>query len=120
MTVTRRSLLEGLLCVAAASTVGPAGASQTLRARVGVALLVYDSRVPQSIALCDLYSERMIDVAQEPANFWRSLRTGVPNGRALGLTRWSDFVQVRSLLQDKGLRLRAQARRGDIFYWEMI
>jgi hypothetical protein len=120
MTPTRRSMLKGILCAAVAPAVALADESASSMAGVAVALLVYDSRVPRSIALCDLYSVRMIDVAKEPANFWRSLRTGFPNGRVVGLTRWSDFVQVRTLLQDKGLRLRAQARRGDIFYWEMI
>jgi hypothetical protein len=36
-----------------------------------------------------------------------------------GLTSWSDFVQVRGVLQEKGKRLRLESRRGKLFYWEM-
>jgi hypothetical protein len=36
-----------------------------------------------------------------------------------GLTSWSDFVQVRGVLQEKGKRLRLESRRGELFYWEM-
>jgi len=42
-----------------------------------------------------------------------------PRGRVVGLTSWSDLVLARGLLEEKGLRLRAQARCGRLFYWEM-
>jgi hypothetical protein len=36
-----------------------------------------------------------------------------------GLTRWSDYVQTRALLEGQRLRLRTEARLGPLFYWEM-
>jgi hypothetical protein len=82
-------------------------------------MIVYDSRLPQSRGLLRQNSPRAIDVADEHANFWRTLRNTVPRGRVVGLTCWSDLVQARGLLEEKGLRLRAEARCGRLFYWEM-
>jgi hypothetical protein len=48
------------------------------------------------------------------------LRRVAPAGRVAGLTTWSDFVQVRGLLQEKGKRLRHESRSGNLFYWEMV
>jgi hypothetical protein len=62
---------------------------------------------------------RAIDVAHDAANRWVRLRSLNPEGRVAGLTTWSDFVQVRGLLQEKGKRLRVESRSGDLFYWEM-
>jgi hypothetical protein len=82
-------------------------------------MIVYDSRLPQSRGLLRQNSRRAVDVADEHANFWRTLRAAAPRGRVVGLTAWSDLVQVRGLLEEKGLRLRAEARCGKLFYWEM-
>ena len=49
----------------------------------------------------------------------RDLRRLRPDGRVVGLTSWSDLVQVRGLLEQRGSRLHAQARCGRLFYWEM-
>ncbi len=81
--------------------------------------VVYDSRLPQSRGLLGRRAQSAIDVAQEHANFWRTLRGAPPRGRVVGLTAWSDLVVVRGLLEEKGLRLRAEARCGELFYWEM-
>jgi hypothetical protein len=36
------------------------------------------------------------------------------------LTTWSDYVQARGLLQEKGKRLRVELRSANLFYWEMV
>jgi len=113
MNITRRSLLK---CALVAATAVP-GTSR-LRPEPGV-LLVYDSRLPQSLALQQSHVGRAIDLAHEHANRWENLRRLRPDGRVVGLTSWSDLVQVRGLLEQRGSRLRAQARRGRLFYWEM-
>jgi hypothetical protein len=77
------------------------------------------SRSPQSRNWRCRSLHSAIDVAQEHANFWRTLRKATPRGRVVGLTAWSDLVLVRGLLEEKGLRLRAEARCGRLFYWEM-
>ena len=113
MNITRRSLLKCAL-VAAAAVPG----TSRLRPEPGV-LLVYDSRLPQSLALQQSHAGRAIDLAHEHANRWGNLRRLRPDGRVVGLTSWSDLVQVRGLLEQRGSRLRAQARCGRLFYWEM-
>ena len=119
MSVTRRTVLEGVLV--AAATVG-AGQGLAGAAFVGAAipLIVFDSRLPQSLQWSNRYSSRSIDVAHEHAHLWRNLRAANPEGPVHGLTRWSDFVLVRTSLEEKGFRLSRQARCRDLFQWEMI
>ena len=114
MNITRRSLLKGTLVTATAAALG----ASRMRLDPG-ALLVYDSRLPQSQALQQSHVGRAIDLAHEHANRWGNLRRLRPDGRVVGLTSWSDLVQVRGLLEQRGSRLRAQARCGRLFYWEM-
>jgi hypothetical protein len=113
MNITRRSVLKCALVAAAAVL----GTSRT-RPEPG-ALLVFDSRLPQSLALQRSHAGRSIDLAHEHANLWGDLRRLRSSGNVVGLTRWSDLVQVRGLLEERGSRLRAQARCGRLFYWEM-
>ena len=115
MSITRRAMLQGTL---GAATTLATGASSAL-AVPPQALLVYDSRLPQSRALRSAYAGRVLDLAYEQVNLWRNLRNLRPGGRVVGLTSWSDYVQVRSLLEERRSRLRAEARCGRLFYWEM-
>jgi hypothetical protein len=115
MSVTRRWVLKGAL-LAAASACAATGRATGMPSEP---MVVYDSRLPQSRKLLRQNSRRAIDVADEHANLWRTLRGTVPRGRVVGLTSWCDLVLVRGLLEEKGLRLRAAARCGRLFYWEM-
>ena len=114
MNLTRRSVLTGTLVTATAAVLG----ASRMPISSG-AVLVYDSRLPQSIALQQSHVGRAIDLAHEHANRWENLRRLRPDGRVVGLTSWSDLVQVRGLLEQRGSRLHAQARCGRLFYWEM-
>ncbi len=114
MNLARRLVLKGALLAAASATLtGRASAMPC------ASMIIYDSRLPQSRRLLGRYSWRAVDLAEEHANLWRTLRGTAPRGRVIGLTAWSDLVQVRSLLEGKGLRLRLEARCGRLFYWEM-
>ena len=115
MSITRRAMLQGALVAAATLATGTSNAI----AMPPQALLVYDSRLPQSRALLSAHAGRVLDLAYEQANLWRNLRNLRPGGRVVGLTSWSDYVQVRSLLEERRSRLRAEARCGRLFYWEM-
>jgi hypothetical protein len=116
MNATRRRVLKGALFAAASACAATGRAAGMLPSEP---MVVYDSRLPQSRELLRQNSRRAIDVADEHANFWRTLRGAAPRGRVVGLTSWSDLVLVRGLLEEKGLRLRAEARCGRLFYWEM-
>ncbi len=115
MSITRRSALQGALLAVAGFSVG----SRRALATPARTLLVYDSRLPQSRALRDRHLGPAVDLRDEHANFWRTLRSGAHAGRVIGLTRWSELVQARSLLQERGLRLREETRQGQLYYWEM-
>ena len=115
MSVTRRSLLKGALVAAAAVA---SGTSREL-AVPPAALLVYDGRLPQSRALQRRHPGRSVDLAHEHVNLWRELRGFRSGGTVVGLTTWSDYVQARTLLAERGRRLHAEAHCGRLFYWEM-
>ena len=115
MSITRRAVVQGALVSAATLATGTSYAI----AVTPQALLVYDSRLPQSRALRSAHAGPVLDLAYEQVNLWRNLRNLRPGGRVVGLTSWSDYVQVRSLLEERRSRLRAETRFGRLFYWEM-
>jgi hypothetical protein len=115
VSITRRALLQGVLVSAATLATG----TSNVIAMPPQALLVYDSRLPQGRALRSAHAGRVLDLAYEQVDLWRNLRNLRPGGRVVGLTSWSDYVQVRSLLEERRSRLRAEARCGRLFYWEM-
>lgn len=114
MSITRRSVLQGALVGSAMLAAGTSG-----ELAPPPALLVYDSRLAGSRTFRSRHTGRAIDVAGEHANLWRNLRSVRPTGTVVGLTRWSDYVQTRALLEGQRLRLRTEARLGALFYWEM-
>lgn len=115
MSITRRSVFQGALLAVAAFSV----ASRRVLATPAHAMLVYDSHLPQSRALRSRHVGPAVDLRAEHANLWRTLRSGAHRGRVVGLCGWSDLVQVRTLLQERGLRLREETRQGLFYYWEM-
>ena len=115
VSITRRSLMQGALVAAAAASAVTARELKVPPA----ALLVYDSRLPQSRAFSSCHSGRSVDLAREHANLWRTLRSLRSSGTVVGLTCWSDYVQARALLEERRRRLRTEARCDRLFYWEM-
>ena len=115
MSITRRSLMQGLLATAGAVYTG----TGHTRAAPPRTLLVYDSRLPTSRALIERHNGPTVDLAHERSHRWRCLRSLRSRGPVVGLTSWSDLVQVRAVLEPRGLRIRAEARRGRLFYWVM-
>ena len=83
------------------------------------ALVVYDSRIPRSVAFARLHGGAKLDVATQDARRWRRLREPLPAGRIVGLTRWSDLVLVRGFGEDQRKRLRSEMRDGALFRWEL-
>ena len=61
----------------------------------------------------------MIDVAEEHGRRWAALRDALPQGRIVGLTRWSELVIARGYAQEQGKRLRHERRVGKYFAWEL-
>ncbi len=115
MKLSRRSLIKaGAITAATAATLKSAAAQ-------GPALIVYDSRLLESVVFAQSLGGAKLDVAHEDHTFWAALRAGAPKGRVVGLTRWSDLVVVRGELEAQGKRLKAE-RQSDPhapFHWEM-
>lgn len=114
MILSRRNLLAS---GAAAATVAAVGGSRL--AAAPPALVVYDSRRADSLAFARSIAAPRIDVAREDANLWRAVRGVAVEGIVVGLTGWSDWVLVRGMLEEKGKRLRREARAGRLFQWTM-
>ncbi len=102
MKIDRRSLLKNG-AVAGGIVVAPAA----VHAYEAPALTIFDSRALASRAFAHGQRGAKIDVAQEDAQLWRSLRNA-NKGRVEGLTSWSDWVLVRGLLEERGLRVKTE------------
>lgn len=60
-----------------------------------------------------------IDVSQEERTAWRQLRRWSAAGRVVGLTRWSEYLQARAVLEERGMRLWREIPHQDLIRWEM-
>ena len=118
MRITRRTLLQSAVFALTASSFGRAAAEGV--PRPGISLRIFDSRSPESRAWRGCKTAGAIDVAQEHAQRWLTLRSIAPRGGVEGFTSWSDFVQARAVLEQKGKRLCAEWRSGRLFHWVMV
>jgi hypothetical protein len=86
-------------------------------------LHIFDSRLP--LIRKSRQSMAIHDIANEEAQLWRASRglTVVRGDIVTGETRWSDWVALRGLLAERGLRERAtelhKTAMGTIVRWEM-
>jgi hypothetical protein len=118
MIVNRRTMIAGSGVAFGAITMMPGGA----HARAAT-LHVHDSRLPH---VPEAPAARAThDIADEEAQLWRTSRTlNVARGDIVtGATRWSDWVALRGLLAERGLRERAaelnKTAKGTIVIWAM-
>jgi hypothetical protein len=109
--VTRRALLGGVAGVSGLAVV-PKVFSDT-----SPALHVFDSRLKATHRI----ARAVHDIADEDASLWRASRQLrlSPGDRITGITRWSDWIALRGLLSEQGLRTRALSVDGVIASWEM-
>jgi hypothetical protein len=118
MNITRRTMLwSAVFAAAAAAKIGRVAAAAL---QPSISLRIFDGRSGASRAWAESGADAAIDVVLENANRWLNLRSITPQGRVAGLTAWSDFVQARGVLEQKGKRLRTESRSGRMFYWEMV
>jgi len=117
--VDRRQALTGLIAGAALSGAPAARAA----VRDAQTVIVADLRLPAVRRLTAGYRPaRLIDLSAAHADLWREMRGFVPGGaRVIGVTRWSDWIAVRGLLIERGLRVRAERPLAVVraFFWEM-
>lgn len=117
--LTRRTVLKGSALAGAVAAV-PAGAAALKQA----GLVVFDSRLPESLAFARMAGAlRTLDLASEHDAHFATIRSGVPQSKSLeGLTRWSDWVALRSELESHGWRVTSEqvaAPRQRLLRWSM-
>lgn len=117
--VSRRGMLRGGVIASAAVAI-PASAAALRKA----GLVVYDSDLAESRAFAwTAGTAPRLDLAEEHRARFATLRAGLPKGKAIeGLTRWSDWVALRSELESQGWRLAFEQRTGrssELFRWTM-
>ncbi len=106
MRIDRRAMLKGSALAGAAATIPVAA-----RAAVIPAFVVFDSRLAETADYARTAAGlQHIDLAKVPLRDAHSAMAGA--GRIEGLTRWSDWVVLRGLLEADGLRRASEARLG--------
>jgi hypothetical protein len=119
----------------AISIIGAAGAVPLVANGLFVAdnapdLTIFDSRIAESRAFASRMKAsgaRLFDVAEQDQSLWREARGGFglfKRSSVAGLTRWSDWVAVSSLLAEQGHRVKSHekvrtAAHQGLFSWSM-
>ncbi|MBC2651201.1 hypothetical protein H7F50_03265 [Novosphingobium flavum] len=116
MRLDRRKFVKASAAVSALSGLGATARAATQ----APALVIYDSRLSESCAFADRHGALKFDIAAEHGQLWRGMRSGLPAGRVIGLTRWSDLVIVRGYAGEQGKRLRHHRKLGRLFVWELV
>lgn len=119
MRVSRRSMLKGS-ALAGAVAATPAMAAMTQP----VPLVVFDSRIPESAAFATSHGGAdMIDLAHGTARAARAIKSPPA---VTGVTRWSDWIALKGIMEAQGLRLTEETRaaaplsgRTHLFRWTM-
>ena len=113
--VTRRLVLTGVLATTGALCLGASDEARTQ----APALVLIDARSGSSHAFRHEFACEAIDVSQEERIGWRCLRCWNGSGGVAGLTRWSEYLQARAVLEERGMRLRREISHHDLIQWEM-
>ena len=106
------AILAGAMPPADATRIGRAGG-----------VTVFDPRSPEARTLAgEAEGHRLVALSGDPVRMWRALAQH--RGPVRGLTRWSDYLVLRGLAEERGLRLKREARietaaGAAIFDWRM-
>ena len=115
MKVSRRDFVKA----GAAVTAVAGGRATEALAKGAPVLVVYDSRHPESLAFAAGHELPRLDVAAEHGQLWKTVRSSLPEGKVIGLTRWSELVIMRGYAGEQGKRLRHERKVGRFFAWEL-
>jgi hypothetical protein len=109
--ITRRSVIGG------ATLVGGLAVIPVSFPRSAPALHIFDSRLVASRSPARAFH----DIANEDAALWRATRNLLVSrgDRVSGVTCWSDWIAIRGLLSERGLRTQRFKIEGHISFWEM-
>lgn len=121
----RREILIGS-GAAATAIVASSGASPLDAGSTGASVLtVYTDDIPSArdLALATSQGTKVAALKGDLMQLWKA-RLGKHRGAIQGYTSWSDFVLLRGLGEERGLRLRAEAQlryngKKPVFRWVM-
>ena len=113
--LTRRAVLTRVLAAAGAVCLEASAGPR----EQGPTLALVDGRSRVSRAFRHEFACESIDVSEEDRTAWRRLRCWRGAGRVVGLTRWSEYLQARAVLEERGMRLRREISHHDLIQWEM-
>lgn len=69
-------------------------------------ILLFDATSPEARALADAArGQRLIALTGDPVRLWRD-QLADASGPIGGITRWSDYLLLRELAAERGLRVR--------------
>jgi len=124
MKLDRRTAIKGSAMLGAGAAIPLSSAHGS----IGAGLAIHDSRLEESRAFLQGRQGQMeLDIAGEESRLWQAARKAAPHPRTVeGLTRWSDYVQLREIFEERGLRVVAERKlaaplsgRGELFRWSM-
>lgn len=124
MKLDRRTTMKGSALLGAGALL-PLSAARAAGDRP---LLVFDSRLKETRTFTEGRQEyARLDIAREEGSLWQAARKFGPQPRMVeGLTRWSDYVQLREIFEEHGLRVASERKlaaplsgRGELFRWSM-
>lgn len=112
---------RSFMALAGAAVMAPLAAIPAIAAELRLA--VYDSRVAASRSFA-IGAAGTFDIAGQDAMHWRDARSrlaAMARNGASGVTRWSDWVNLRGLLAERGLRVAHEIHLGNgLFAWTML
>jgi hypothetical protein len=114
MKLSRRNFVKS-----AGATALAAGTAAPALAGPAPGLIIYDSRVPESVVFASRRAGARLDLAGQHGTRWRDLRAALPAGPIVGLTGWSDFVLVRGFAGEQRRRVRSLRKVGALHAWEL-
>jgi hypothetical protein len=90
-----------------AALLAPAVASAGTTPRAS-GILLFDPASPQSRTIArTAHGQRLIALEGDPVRLWRDTLRDAP-GPIGGITRWSDYLILRGLAAEQGLRIRQE------------
>ena len=103
--IERRTMLKGGGVLAAASLLPVAGASAAAAGEA--ATILYDADLPRAAELARGETGKAVALVGDRVRFWRDRMTDV-RGPVAGFTSWSDYVLMRGLAEEQGMRIRRE------------
>ena len=95
---------------AVAAGVVPAAAAARRARGAASGMLVFDPSSAEARATAaNMRGHRLVALEGDPVRLWRAHLAEAP-GPLHGVTRWSDYLILRGLAEERGQRLRSEAR----------